>query len=354
MRQNLYLIVIIASLCGNLAYGFSISHHRPRNGRSFTCSLSGHSGVDKGETGGIKRYLGYLMVLYVSIMPTSVPVGRVVGARMASAEMSAVLAAEKVDPISASIEKKIKEDSLVESKAILTSESDKTDTGIPGVSEDVERELESLEEDMEMNILRRKRRSDQVMINMKKALAKAAKDGASIDVEKGFTSEQQKFLDNCRDRVLTLQAYLDEARRDMVSRNWKNLQVYIFTFAEQEDAFVGLINGLFPQDDPLDRAAREALSFEAQSMFVNLDDLREAAKAGNVPKAQKAFASLLLSYDRFLKAGDMYDTYDPITSTAIFLKINPCRPWSLIRKLKCKYMTVCCFLVGQIWAKRAL
>ena len=177
-----------------------------------------------------------------------------------------------------------------------------------------------------MGILLEKRKPDAVVRGMKKALAKAAKDGAALekDIEKGgLTSEQERILNNCRERVLTLKAYLDEAERDLFSRNWQNLQIYLYTFADQEDAFVGLINGLFPNNDPLDGAARQALSFEAQSMFLNLDDLREAAKIGNVPKATKAYANLLLSYDRFLKAGDLYDTYDPITSTAIFFRDQP-------------------------------
>mgnify|MGYP000077944829 CR=1 FL=1 len=123
--------------------------------------------------------------------------------------------------------------------------------------------------------------------------------------------------------VILLPMYLDEAERDLFNRNWENLQVYLYTFADQEDAFVGLINGLFPNNDPLDSAARQALSYEAQSMFLNLDDLREAAKVGNIPKSTRAYANLLLSYDRFLKAGDLYDTYDPITSTAIFFRDQP-------------------------------
>jgi hypothetical protein len=330
MHQDFFLVLFILGLLTVPTHSFFISRGRPRSGRSFSSSLSERSDANKGRLGGVPQYLHSeirkclaLVVVSATIVPILGPTSRVVGARVASAEVSTVLAAEKVDPINASIEKKIKEDSQsAVSEAAETAESE-AGAEIPGVSGDVERELESMEEDMEMNILRGKRKPDQVMKSMKIALTKAAKESASIDVEKGFTSEQQKFLDNCRDRVLTLKAYLDEAQRDMVSRNWENLQVYIFTFAEQEDAFVGLINGLFPQDDPLDRAAREALSFEAQSMFVNLDDLREAAKVGNVPKAQRAYASLLLSYDRFLKAGDMYETYDPITSTAIFFKDQP-------------------------------
>ena len=44
--------------------------------------------------------------------------------------------------------------------------------------------------------------------------------------------------------MLTLKAYLDEAERDLINSNWKNLQIYIFTFAEQENAFALLIGSL--------------------------------------------------------------------------------------------------------------
>jgi hypothetical protein len=51
--------------------------------------------------------------------------------------------------------------------------------------------------------------------------------------------------------------------------------------------------------------------------------LRENAKEKDQVGVQKAYAKLLLSYDRFLKAGDLYPTYDPITSTAIFFANTP-------------------------------
>ena len=78
--------------------------------------------------------------------------------------------------------------------------------------------------------------------------------------------------------------------------------------------------GLFPNPNPLDTAARDALSYNAQQTFVYLDNLRKNAQDENVAAARKTYARLILSYDRFLKAGDLYPTYDPITSTAVFFK----------------------------------
>ena len=178
----------------------------------------------------------------------------------------------------------------------------------------LEKELQDYEEDLELAALRQRREPRRLMTDLKQKLKKAAsvnKDGPA------------QALDNARERVMTLKAYLDEAERDLFAKNWDNLQVYLYTFADQEDAFAALIEGLFPNNDPLDKSAREAMAFEAQSMFLALDDLRDAARIASPERARSAYSKLLLSYDRFLKAGDLYPTYDPITSTAIFFANTP-------------------------------
>jgi len=195
--------------------------------------------------------------------------------------------------------------------------------------------VESYEEKLESNVLKQKREPKVVMKNIQNKLSAVAKARATLAGEGeggggGMSSsspptnkkEKQQpvrtALEDAKDRILVLKAYLDEAERDLFAKNWDNLQVYLYTFADQENAFVALIDGLFPSDDKLDKAARAALSFEARSMFIALDDLREAARNKSNKLAQGAYSRLLLSYDRFLKAGDLYPTYDPITSTAVF------------------------------------
>jgi hypothetical protein len=39
--------------------------------------------------------------------------------------------------------------------------------------------------------------------------------------------------------------------------------------------------------------------------------------------AERAYANIALAYDRFLKAGDLYIAYDPITSTEPFYQNIP-------------------------------
>jgi hypothetical protein len=65
------------------------------------------------------------------------------------------------------------------------------------------------------------------------------------------------------------------------------------------------------------------MHFEAKSLFLSLDNLRKACQEHQIETSEKYYAKLLLSYDRFLKAGDLYPTYDPIPSTEIFFKDTP-------------------------------
>jgi len=83
------------------------------------------------------------------------------------------------------------------------------------------------------------------------------------------------------------------------------------------------MDGLFPANDDLDRTAREELGFEAQWMFLALDDLTESAKDHQFKNARAAYAKLLLAYDRFLKAGNLYPSYDVITSTEVLFSGTP-------------------------------
>ena len=132
-----------------------------------------------------------------------------------------------------------------------------------------------------------------------------------------------KDLKDSQDRVISLKAYLDEAERYLRAKQWDKLLVYLNVFAEQENAFANLIDNQFPGDDALDKTARTEMTFEAQWMFLALDDLREASKDHQYKAARSLYAKLLLAYDRFLKAGNLYPSYDFITSTEVLFKQTP-------------------------------
>lgn len=137
------------------------------------------------------------------------------------------------------------------------------------------------------------------------------------------TKQRKRVLQAAQEKVLTLSAYLDELERSIVGREWPRAMVYAYTFAEQDAAFVSLIDGLFPSGDALDSATREALTYEAREMFLAVDSILDAAKVSDFLEAQRSYSKLLLNYDHFLKAGSLYPTYDPITSTEIFFRSTP-------------------------------
>jgi hypothetical protein len=111
--------------------------------------------------------------------------------------------------------------------------------------------------------------------------------------------------------------------QSLLARRWDRLQPYLFTLSERDKDFALLISQLFPNLDELDGVARAALSFEAKSFFLALDDLKTATRDEDYDFAEASYAKLLLSYDRFLKAGGLYDTYDPIASTEVFFSDTP-------------------------------
>ncbi|CAM9705766.1 unnamed protein product [Phaeothamnion confervicola] len=57
------------------------------------------------------------------------------------------------------------------------------------------------------------------------------------------------------------------------------------------------------------------MQFEAQQIFLAVDDLHQAAKYKRVRSAERAYAKLALAYSRFLSAGNLVLRYDPVTST---------------------------------------
>ena len=116
----------------------------------------------------------------------------------------------------------------------------------------------------------------------------------------------EKTLANARKRVRSVAPYLDEAQRDVFAGRWKFVQGYVGVVFSQFDAFQTVINDNFPGGDPVSLASRDALSVEGANILKNAEALAAAAKKGSESEAISAYAKLSLSYDRFLKAGDLY------------------------------------------------
>lgn len=159
-------------------------------------------------------------------------------------------------------------------------------------------------------------------MKMKHRLLQVQSTSQEIDPQESAASDSPN-LQMAQEKVLTLKAYLDEAERELFLKNWDNLQIYLNVITMQDEEFALLIDELFPSDDDLDKSARGSMLFEAQTIYLALDDLREASKDGLFQESINSYAKMLLSYDRFLKAGNLYPTYDAITSTEIFFRDTP-------------------------------
>lgn len=76
------------------------------------------------------------------------------------------------------------------------------------------------------------------------------KDGVRLDA---------KEVKNAVERIRVLEAYLTEVEEDIFNKEWKYLPGFLGVFQEQEDAFIKLIEGLYPSDSVADRSSRDAL-----------------------------------------------------------------------------------------------
>ncbi|CAE7272463.1 PET8 [Symbiodinium pilosum] len=116
---------------------------------------------------------------------------------------------------------------------------------------------------------------------------------------------------------------LDEAQADVYKEEWLSLKVtppllraYLpLMKSYPEEAFNDNVG-----DRYVNAATRESLYFYQMQFSVAIDRLEKAVANHKVREVEEAFAKTSLSYDRYLKAGDLYTGYDPVTSTTVFFQ----------------------------------
>ena len=116
----------------------------------------------------------------------------------------------------------------------------------------------------------------------------------------------EKVLANARMRVRSVSPYLEEAQGDIFAGRWKFVQGYLGVVFSQRDAFQTIVTDTYPGSDPVSLASKDALVNEGNNIIKYAEQLASAAKTRSEARALSAFAKLSLSYDRFLKAGDLY------------------------------------------------
>jgi len=124
-------------------------------------------------------------------------------------------------------------------------------------------------------------------------------------------------------KIRSIADILDEAQDDVYNELWISLE----SLPQQMQAFIPLLeyyaDTAFPDGGDssqrmINVAQRDALRFEAVRMQKGIMKLDIAVKNKKVRAVEEAFATTSLAYDRFLKAGDLYTGYDPVTSTTVF------------------------------------
>eukprot|EP00438_Fugacium_kawagutii_P016642 Skav205662 [mRNA] locus=scaffold458:317293:332839:+ [translate_table: standard] len=136
-------------------------------------------------------------------------------------------------------------------------------------------------------------------------------------------------------RLRGVAADLADLQQDVYDEDWQNLAIYpnlfqaylpafrpkhsfLFEFFLQDLVFTRYTDSAFPSTSPVDESLRFSLRYEVGAFFRHLRELEAAAFRKDMrpnpvvppPGAEEASALMSLSYDRYLKAGDLYEGYD--------------------------------------------
>ncbi|CAM9323754.1 unnamed protein product [Ectocarpus fasciculatus] len=120
------------------------------------------------------------------------------------------------------------------------------------------------------------------------------------------------------DKLRRAAKMLDELQDDISNNDWDLVSTYPNAFRTLVPVFTKYTDAAFPTDDPVDTTSRVALRYEVGRFYGAVERLKRAAEQQNNREAQTAFAAMSVAYDRYLKAGNLYDGYDSVTSTEGF------------------------------------
>eukprot|EP00904_Undaria_pinnatifida_P013327 jgi/Undpi1/9124/HiC_scaffold_26.g11582.m1 len=149
------------------------------------------------------------------------------------------------------------------------------------------------------------------------ALATGAATGATpADAAAGGSVEVMKL--RFGDKLRRASKMLDELQIDISNDDWDLVSTYPNAFRSLVPVFTKYTDAAFPGDDPVDTTTRVALRYEVGRFFGAVERLKRASEEKNNREAQKAFAAMSVAYDRYLKAGNLYESYDAVTSTEGF------------------------------------
>ncbi|CAE8718795.1 unnamed protein product, partial [Polarella glacialis] len=126
--------------------------------------------------------------------------------------------------------------------------------------------------------------------------------------------------DNVRSELRGVSQVLDTCQQDMYDEFWEGLSTYPSVLRGYIPLFSYYTDSAYPSREPgsADEQLRLALKYEVGSLTRSLNSFDLGIEKRSIRDVEKAFAEMSLSYDRYLKAGNLYAGYDPVTSTTVF------------------------------------
>ncbi|CAJ1450009.1 unnamed protein product [Effrenium voratum] len=117
-------------------------------------------------------------------------------------------------------------------------------------------------------------------------------------------------------RLRGVAADLADMRQDIYAEDWQNLAIYPNLFQAYLPVFTRYTDSAFPTSSPVDESLRFSLRYEVGAFYRHLREFERAVEEKSLPRTEEAAALMSLSYDRYLKAGDLYEGYESDTGPA--------------------------------------
>eukprot|EP00931_Biecheleriopsis_adriatica_P106099 TRINITY_DN80611_c0_g1_i1.p1 TRINITY_DN80611_c0_g1~~TRINITY_DN80611_c0_g1_i1.p1 ORF type:complete len:659 (-),score=139.84 TRINITY_DN80611_c0_g1_i1:53-2029(-) len=108
---------------------------------------------------------------------------------------------------------------------------------------------------------------------------------------------------------------LSELQSDLYSEDWDVIGIYPQVFRAYVDMFTKYTDSAFDGKGAVDKSLRFELRYEVGQFYKGVGTLEGAVAKKDGRLAQFAFAEMSLSYDRYLKAGDLYEGAESVVNT---------------------------------------
>eukprot|EP00933_Yihiella_yeosuensis_P037863 TRINITY_DN31862_c0_g1_i1.p1 TRINITY_DN31862_c0_g1~~TRINITY_DN31862_c0_g1_i1.p1 ORF type:complete len:720 (-),score=113.93 TRINITY_DN31862_c0_g1_i1:85-2214(-) len=122
------------------------------------------------------------------------------------------------------------------------------------------------------------------------------------------------------ERLRELSHVLDQCQEDIYDEFWDGLNTYPPVLRAHIPLFTYYTEQAFPDQTrgSAQESLRFALKYEVGRYARALVSFEDGVEKRQIREVERAFADMSLAYDRYLKAGNLYAGYDPVTSTTVF------------------------------------